>query len=248
MTSHGLRIVDQEGIEDFLTKELSLIRERINRIKTEKALGNDGMADRGQVSADSSLEKVVNYVLKYGLDHAFELRAAISEWQNLIEGEPHLVDLGCGIGLSDLVLQSCGIEVSSYAGIDHNSEMLKLAIQFNLGSTFTKEIRTVTKTRGGGFLIINHLFGQTEVTDQNLLDFAYYISRIFNRGFTVLNIEPQMSRVDINRQRFRDLLMSVGYVEEMTEFKQTETKFKTPKNSWFAKYLLQKQILESIAE
>ena len=55
-----------------------------------------------------------------------------------------------------------------------------------------------------------------------------------------------MSRVDINRQRFRDLLMSVGYVEEMTEFKQTETKFKTPKNSWFAKYLLQKQISESI--
>ena len=236
MTSDGLRLVANEENEDFLTKELSLIRERVARIKTEKALGNDGNSDRGQVSADSSLEKVVNYVLKYGLDHAFELRSAISEWQNLIEVKPHLVDLGCGIGLSDLVLQSCGIEISSYAGVDHNPEMLKLAVQFNLGSTFTKEIRSVARHRGRGLLIINHLFGQHQLTRTNISDFAYYSALIFDEHLSVLNVEPRMSRVDINRQYFRSELSAAGYLEMRSDFADTTSQFRTPKNSWFAQY------------
>ena len=237
MSRSELHLVEGEEYEDPLSRELAVIREKIQQIKNNQKLGNDGLSDRGQVFAESSFEKVINYTLKYGLNHALELRDAISEWKNLIIGEPHLLDLGCGIGLSDLVLRCCGVETSSYAGVDHNPEMLKLALQFNLGSTFTKEIRTVQRNREDGILIINHLFGQGEVTKKNLSEFTYYISRIFTKRFTVLNIEPQMSIIEANRTTFRELLKSVGFSEEINDFKQTKTQFNTSKNSWFGQFI-----------
>ena len=168
----------------------------------------------------------------------FELRDAISEWKQHIDDGPHLLDLGCGIGLTDLVLRTCGIETSSYIGVDHNPEMLKLALQLNLGSTFTKEIRSIPRRRGRGLLIINHLFGQTELTAKNISDFAYYSAQVFDQNLSVLNVEPKMSRVDINRQAFRSALSAVGYSEERCHFAETTSQFRTPKNSWFAQYTM----------
>ena len=116
--------------------------------------------------------------------------------------------------------------------------MLKLALQLNLGSTFTKEIRSVPRRRGRGLLIINHLFGQTELTAKNISDFAYYSARVFDQNLSVLNVEPKMSRVDINRQAFRSALSAVGYSEERCHFAETTSQFRTPKNSWFAQYTM----------
>jgi SAM-dependent methyltransferase len=241
MSRSELRLVESGEYEDSLSRELALIREKIQKIKIDQKLGSDGSSDRGQVFADSSFERVINYTLKYGLDHALELRDAVTEWKNLIVGVPHLLDLGCGIGLSDMVLRCCGIETSSYAGIDHNPEMLKLALKFNLGSTFTKEIRTVQRNRQDGFLIINHLFGQQELSQENLSEFAYYISRIFTQRVNILNIEPQMSIIEVNRTAFRELLKAVGFNEDLSDLRKTKTQFASPKNSWFGQYTLSEQ-------
>ena len=238
MNKTNLHLVLDKSEDDPLAVEVEKVRKRFQRFKLELNLGNDGSADRGQVSANSSFEKVVNYNLLYGFEHVFELRDAISEWKQHIDGGPHLLDLGCGIGLTDLVLRTCGIETSSYIGVDHNPEMLKLALQLNLGSTFTKEIRSVPRRRGRGLLIINHLFGQTELTAKNISDFAYYSARVFDQNLSVLNVEPKMSRVDINRQAFRSALSAVGYSEERCHFAETTSQFRTPKNSWFAQYTM----------
>lgn len=238
MNSANLHLVVNEPGSDPLTVEIEKVRQRFQRLKSEFSLGNGGNADRGQVSADSSFEKVVNYNLLYGFEHVFELRDAIFKWQQHIDVGTHLLDLGCGIGLADLVLRTCGFETSSYVGIDHNPEMLKLALQLNLGSTFTKEIRSVARRRGRGLLVINHLFGQTEITEKNISDFAYYASQIFDVHLTVLNVEPKMSRVDINRQAFRGALLAVGFTEVLSEHAATTSQFRTPKNSWFAQYRL----------
>jgi hypothetical protein len=229
MNKTNLHLVIDKSEDDLLTVEVENIRKRFQRFKSELNLGNDGSADRGQVAANSSFEKVVNYNLLYGFEHVFELRDAISEWKEHIDG---------GIGLTDLVLRTCGIETSSYIGVDHNPEMLKLALQLNLGSTFTKEIRSVPRHRGRGLLIINHLFGQTELTIKNISDFAYYSAQIFDQHLSVLNVEPKMSRVDINRQTFRSALSAVGYSEERCHFAETTSQFRTPKNSWFAQYTM----------
>ncbi len=226
----------EESENDLLTIEVEKLRQRFRRIKSEQQLGNDGSTDRGQISADSSFEKVVNYNLMYGFNHVFELRDAFNKWKQYLDASPHLLDLGCGIGLADLVLRTCGFDTSSYIGVDHNPEMLKLALQLNLGSTFTKEIRSVPRRRGRGLLIINHLFGQTELTAKNINDFAYYSARVFDQHLSVLNVEPKMSRVDINRQAFRSALSEVGYSEDIWHFAETTSQFRTPKNSWFAQY------------
>ena len=238
MNKTNLHLVVDKSEDDLLAVEVGNIRKRFQGFKSELNLGNDGSADRGQVAANSSFEKVVNYNLLYGFEHVFELRDAISKWKQHIDGGPHLLDLGCGIGLTDLVLRTCGIETSSYIGVDHNPEMLKLALQLNLGSTFTKEIRSVPRRRGRGLLIINHLFGQTELTAKNISDFAYYSARVFDQNLSVLNVEPKMSRVDINRQAFRSALSAVGYSEERCHFAETTSQFRTPKNSWFAQYTM----------
>lgn len=241
MSRTNLHLVMEESENDLLAIEVEKLRQRFQRIKSEQQLGNDGSTDRGQISADSSFEKVVNYNLMYGFEHVFELRDAINKWKQHLDASPHLLDLGCGIGLADLVLRTCGFDTSSYIGVDHNPEMLKLALQLNLGSTFTKEIRSVPRRRGRGLLIINHLFGQTELTTNNISDFAYYSSRIFDQHLSVLNVEPKMSRVDVNRQAFRSALSEVGYSEDSWHFAETTSQFRTPKNSWFAQYTMNRK-------
>jgi SAM-dependent methyltransferase len=226
----------EESENDLLAIEVEKLRQRFQRIKSEQQLGNDGSTDRGQISADSSFEKVVNYNLIYGFEHVFELRDAINKWKQHLDASPHLLDLGCGIGLTDLVLRTCGFETLSYIGVDHNPEMLKLALQLNLGSTFTNEIRSVPRRRGRGLLVINHLFGQNELTAKDISDFAFYSARVFDQHLSVLNVEPKMSRVDINRQAFRNALSEVGYSEDSWHFAETTSQFRTPKNSWFAQY------------
>ena len=238
MNKTNLQLVVDGQEDDLLAVEVEKLRQRFRRLKSELNLGDDGNSDRGQISASSSFEKVVNYNLMYGFEHVFELRDAINKWKQHLDASPHLLDLGCGIGLADLALRSCGFDTSSYIGVDHNPEMLKLALQLNLGSTFTRDIRSVPRRRGRGLLIINHLFGQTELTAKNISDFAYYSARVFDQYLSVLNVEPKMSRVDINRQAFRSALTKVGYSEDSWHFAETTSQFRTPKNSWFAQYTL----------
>ena len=238
MSKTNLQLVVDGQEDDLLAVEVEKLRQRFRRLKSELNLGDDGNSDRGQISASSSFEKVVNYNLMYGFEHVFELRDAINKWKQHLDASPHLLDLGCGIGLADLALRSCGFDTSSYIGVDHNPEMLKLALQLNLGSTFTRDIRSVPRRRGRGLLIINHLFGQTELTAKNISDFAYYSARVFDQYLSVLNVEPKMSRVDINRQAFRSALTKVGYSEDSWHFAETTSQFRTPKNSWFAQYTL----------
>lgn len=238
MSKTNLQLVVDGQEDDLLAIEVEKLRQRFRSLKSELNLGDDGNSDRGQVSASSSFEKVVNYNLMYGFEHVFELRDAINKWKQHLDASPHLLDLGCGIGLADLALRTCGFNTSSYIGVDHNPEMLKLALQLNLGSTFTREIRSVPRRRGRGLLIINHLFGQTELTAKNISDFAYYSARVFDQHLSVLNVEPKMSRVDINRQAFRSALTKVGYTEDSWHFAETTSQFRTAKNSWFAQYTL----------
>lgn len=241
MNRTNLHLVVTEPGNDLLAAEIEKVRQRFQRLKSEFNLGNDGSTDRGQVAADSSFEKVVNYNLLYGLEHVFELRDAIIKWKQHIDAGPHLLDLGCGIGLADLVLRTCGFDTSSYIGVDHNPEMLKFALQLNLGSTFTKEIRSVPRHRSRGLLVINHLFGQTELTAKNISDFAYHAAQIFDEHLSVLNVEPKMSRVDVNRQAFRSALLAVGFTEVLSEHAETTSQFRTPKNSWFAQYIINRE-------
>ena len=241
MNKTNLQLVVDGQEDDLLAVEVEKLRQRFRRLKSELNLGDDGNSDRGQISASSSFEKVVNYNLMYGFEHVFELRDAINKWKQHLDASPHLLDLGCGIGLADLALRSCGFDTSSYIGVDHNPEMLKLALQLNLGSTFTRDIRSVPRRRGRGLLIINHLFGQTELTAKNISDFAYYSARVFDQYLSVLNVEPKMSRVDINRQAFRSALTKVGYSEDSWHFAETTSQFRTPKNSWFAQYTLNRK-------
>lgn len=236
MSKINLHLVIDGPVDDPLAVEVENVRQRFTNLKSKLELGSDGSDDRGQIHSNSNFEKVINYNLLYGFKHVFELRDAINNWKQHIDGSPHLLDLGCGIGLADLVLRTCGFETSSYIGVDHNPEMLKLALQLNLGSTFTKEIRSVARHRGRGLLIINHLFGQDELTRTNISDFAYYSARIFDEHLSVLNVEPRWSRVDINRQDFRRQLSAVGYLEKRCDFAETTSQFRIPKNSWFAQY------------
>ena len=241
MNRANLHLIVNDPGNDLLVTEVEKVRQRFQCLKSDLNLGSDGSTDRGQVSADSSFEKVVNYNLLYGFEHVFELRDAVIKWEQHIDADPHLLDLGCGLGLADLVLQTCGFDTSSYIGVDHNKEMLKMALQLNLGSTFTKEIRSVPRRRGRGLLVINHLFGQTELTEKNISDFAYYLAQIFDEHLSVLNVEPKMSRVDLNRQAFRNALLAVGFIEVLSEHAETTSQFRTPKNSWFAQYMINRE-------
>ena len=76
MNKTNLHLVLDKSEDDPLAVEVEKVRKRFQRFKSELNLGNDGSADRGQVSANSSFEKVVNYNLLYGFEHVFELRLA----------------------------------------------------------------------------------------------------------------------------------------------------------------------------
>ena len=66
MSRTNLHLVAEEPENDLLAVEVEKLRQRFRLIKSELQLGNDGSTDRGQISANSSFEKVINYNLKYG--------------------------------------------------------------------------------------------------------------------------------------------------------------------------------------
>jgi len=225
-----------------LESEIETVRSRLEKLKSELKLGNDGgRALRGQVAATSSLEQVINYNLDYGLGHAFELKDAILHWAQHFSDSCHLLDLGCGIGLADIVLRICGIETLSYAGVDHNHEMLKIALMINPGSSFTREMRSLERRRGSGLVIINHLFGQNELSNKNISDFCFHLSKIFNNEAMILNVEPNLSSVNLHRRLFQGEMLRIGFMQETEDYAPTATQFRVPKNSWFAKYKIKQR-------
>jgi len=225
-----------------LESEIETVCSRLEKLKSELKLGNDGgRALRGQVAATSSLEQVINYNLDYGLGHAFELKDAILHWAQNFSDSCHLLDLGCGIGLADIVLRICGIETLSYAGVDHNQEMLKIALMINPGSSFTREMRSLERRRGSGLVIINHLFGQNELSNKNISDFCFHLSKIFNNEVMILNVEPNLSSVNLQRRLFQGEMLRIGFMQETEDYAPTATQFRVPKNSWFAKYKIKQR-------
>jgi len=228
--------------DDSLESEIEAIRSRLQRLKNELKLGNDGgKTSRGQVPASSNLEQIINYNLDYGLGHAFELRDAVLHWAQHFSDSCHLLDLGCGIGLADIVLRICGIETLSYAGVDHNREMLKIAFMINPGSSFTQEMRSLERRRGSGLVIINHLFGQNELLNKNISDFCFHLSKIFNNEVMILNVEPNLSSVNLHRRLFQDEMLRIGFKQETEDYASTATQFRVPKNSWFARYKMKQK-------
>ena len=199
-----------------------------------------------QISVDIDKPHAIAYAIRYGLKHLQELRSSLrsvfveSGVVSPPSGSVDVLEIGCGPGMSRLVLPEFGISARSYSGIDHAENCVWLAKQFNndlstfglkkVGGIFTTKLEDIQSSSCKGFVIINHVLNQSSIDNSVLTHWVKQLNRIFPLGFQIFSIEPkhrdfEKKLVDLENHLFasRTKVENLVSVSSQGEFKAQKT-------------------------
>ena len=201
----------------------SCIRTQVGRIKAyddtyaaaqisataTQANGNRYAA--AQISATATRDDVEQYE-QMAKAHSVELRNFLKANKIQIPNELHLLDIGCGYGHANADFKKSGFRVSSYQGIDHSSEMRKEATKRYSSSEFHEDLTSIKPINGECLVLINHVFGQKAVDNEQVRNWSKNLKRICPKGFVLLNSEPHdYTPSQNNRSAFINYLTKSGF-------------------------------------
>lgn len=199
----GLRLSYQE--------KLSLLgkRKKIQRDLTFKAY---------QIESTISMRQAYSYACGHGLNHSHELKSAMKSlgFQNQRSlaqlGFVDVLDVGCGPGMTLDVLLEFGLQVNSYSGFDYADSFVWLARELNndVEGNFVVKMPDLPKSRRTGFILMNHVLNQDQVTTGLLKTWIQEFKRIYSRGFSLISIEPTKAAFDQRFKEFEKLCLNDG--------------------------------------
>ena len=225
----GLRLSYQE--------KLSLLGER-------KKIKRDLTFNAFQIKSTLTMRQAYSYACGHGLNHSQELRSAMKSlgFQNQLSlhrlGLVDILDVGCGPGMTLDVLLEFGLHINSYSGFDYADSFVWLARELNndVEGNFVVRMPDLPTSKRTGFILMNHVLNQDEVTTDLLKTWIQEFKRIYSKGFSLLSIEPTKADYD---QKFKDfekicLDKEIKIKNKRSTFSESKSYKKIPKrvNYW----------------
>jgi len=204
-------------------------RTALARVELDYDLGECESNVRFQLPRDVTYREAHNYAMNYGIKHAVELQSALEEIGNNIRKDVHVLDIGCGPGLSVKVLQEAKFKVKSYCGIDHAPAQIWLARLLNPNHNFTTDLSVIPTIRETALVVMNHICAQENVNDNDLKNWVHDLNRIIPTGFDLLSIEPMMNTP--KQDRFISFFAAFGHKSEVLVSARTRGQFRYPKQT-----------------
>lgn len=204
-------------------------RTALARVELDYDLGECESNVRFQLPRDVTYREAHSYAMNYGIKHAVELQSALEEIGNNIHKDVHVLDIGCGPGLSVKVLQEAKFKVKSYCGIDHAPAQIWLARLLNPNHNFTTDLSVIPTIRETALVVMNHICAQENVNDIDLKNWVHDLNRIIPTGFDLLSIEPMMNTP--KQDRFISFFAEFGHKSEVLVSARTRGQFRYPKQT-----------------
>ena len=204
-------------------------RTALARVELDYDLGESESNVRFQLPRDVTYREAHSYAMNYGIKHAVELQSALEEIGNNIHKDVHVLDIGCGPGLSVKVLQEAKFKVKSYCGIDHAPAQIWLARLLNPNHNFTTDLSVIPTIRETALVVMNHICAQENVNDIDLKNWVHDLNRIIPTGFDLLSIEPMMNTP--KQDRFISFFAEFGHKSEVLISARTRGQFRYPKQT-----------------
>ena len=211
--------------------ELDFCIARLDTIKAHFGHTYTGYQARGQVSSDATQDEVMTYA-NLGVHHAYELQEAWKLMSTKLPKSCHILDIGCGTGLTPAALNDVGVKVQSYQGYDHSESMIWIASRLNPDANMVFDFGEVCEIKCDGMIIINHVFGQDGVVESDLRMWSSEIQRIMPKEvFDLLSIEiPNLPKpAQERRDRFKKFCESQGFQVRLVQEMETPGRHKFPK-------------------
>jgi len=204
-------------------------RAELAKVELDYDLGETESPARFQIPRDVTYREAHSYAVKYGIKHAIELQSALDEIGDDIRRDVHVLDIGCGPGLSVKVLQEANFNVRSYCGIDHAPAQIWLARLLNPNHSFTTDLSVIPTIRETALVVMNHICAQENVSETDLKNWVHDLNRIIPTGFDLLSIEPMMNTP--KQDRFISFFAEFGLKSEVLVSARTQGQFKYPKQT-----------------
>lgn len=204
-------------------------RADLAKVDFDYDLGEAEATARFQLPRDVTHREAHSYALNYGIKHAIELQAALSEIGDEIHKNVHVLDIGCGPGLSVKVLQEANFNVRSYCGIDHAPAQIWLARLLNPNHNFTTDLSVIPTIRETALVVMNHICAQENVSETDLKNWVHDLNRIIPTGFDLLSIEPMMNTP--KQDRLISFFAEFGHKSEVLVSARTPGQFRYPKQT-----------------
>lgn len=204
-------------------------RAALARVDLDYDLGETEAIAKFQLPRDVTYREAHSYATKYGILHAIELQSALEEIGNGIRKDVHVLDIGCGPGLSVKVLQEAKFNVKSYCGIDHAPAQIWLARLLNPNHNFTTDLSVIPTIRESALVVMNHICAQESVSEVDLKNWVCDLNRIIQTGFDLLSIEPMMNTP--KQDRFISFFAELGHKSDVLVSARTRGQFRYPKQT-----------------
>ncbi len=204
-------------------------RTALTRVELDYDLGEIESLVRFQLPRDVTYREAHSYAINYGIKHAIELRSALETIGENIRKDVHVLDIGCGPGLSVKVLQEANFKVKSYCGIDHAPAQIWLARLLNPNHNFTTDLSVIPTIREAALVVMNHICAQENVGDIDLKNWVHDLNRIIPTGFDLLSIEPMMNTP--KQDRFISFFAESGHKSNVLVSARTQGQFRYPKQT-----------------
>jgi len=219
-------------------------KEKLSLLGKRKKMQRDLTFNAFQIGSTITMRQAYSYAWVHGLNHSQELRSAMeslgfqNKWSIHRLGLVDILDVGCGPGMTLDVLEEFGLHVNSYGGFDHSPSMIWLARELNddVKGNFVVEIQDLPQSKLTGFIVLNHVLNQDDVTVGLLKIWIQEFKRIYSRGFSLLSVEPNKRSINEKFAEFEKVFQSSNIKIDKKRFVMSESKsyMKTKKrvNYW----------------
>ena len=212
--------VRNEELEDIprVTGLKFSYQEKLSLLGKRKKIQRDLAFNAFQIKSTITMRQAYSYACGHGLNHSQELRSAMKSlgFQNQLSlarlGLVDILDVGCGPGMTLDVLLEFGLLADSFSGFDYADSFIWLARELNsdFKGRFVGELRDLPESKKTGFVVMNHVLNQSEVTADLLKTWTQELKRIYSNGFSLLSIEPTKVAYDQKFQQFERVCLDAG--------------------------------------
>ncbi len=239
------QVSDEEFLEFPRVTGLRLsYQEKLSLLGQRKKMQRDLAFSTFQIKSTITMRQAYSYACGHGLNHSQELRSAMKSlgFQNQLSlarlGFVDILDVGCGPGMTLDVLLEFGLFVNSYSGFDYADSFVWLARELNndVAGNFVKGMPDLPRTKRTGFILMNHVLNQNEVSMDLLKSWIQEFKRIYPKGFSLLSIEPTNAAFDQKFKEFERVCIESGIKikNKRTALSESESRKKIRKrvNYW----------------